>query len=145
MLNVERFCKHTYYTYVVITTGSISDRVPNEYLITVLMNINNFVKIYVFFNDKLFMVLEMCINRIDWVKYYMKRIYSASQYMHLNAPRTACLCIDTCSSKQTAIPPERFAGIVSQESIASAGTVSAWHRDRSDHTVYPCREAYKEW
>ena len=79
----------------------------------------------------------MCIKIIDWVHYYMKIIYSVSQYMHLNAPRTICLCIDTCYSKQTTIPPERFAAVV----IASAGTVSSWHRDRS---VYPCGEAYKQ-
>ena len=54
---------------------------------------------------------------IDWVHYYMKRIYSVSQYMHLNAPRTTCLCIYTCYSKQTTIPPERFAAVP----IASAG------------------------
>ena len=79
----------------------------------------------------------MCIKIIDWVHYYMKIIYSVSQYMHLNAPRTTCLCIDTCYSKQTTIPPERFAAVV----IASAGTVSSWHRDCS---VYPCGEAYKQ-
>ena len=43
----------------------------------------------------------MCIKIINWVKYYTKTIYLASQYMHLDAPRTACLCMDTCSSKQT--------------------------------------------
>ena len=87
----------------------------------------------------------MCIKIIDWVQYYMKIIYSFSQYMHLNAPRTTplttprttCLCIDTCYSKQTTIPPEHFAAVA----IASAGTVLAWHRDRS---VYPCGEAYKQ-
>ena len=73
------------------------------------------------------MVSGMCIKIIDWVNYYMKIIYSASQYMHLNTPRTACLCIDTCSSKQTAIPPEHFAAAA----IASSGRVSAWHRDHS--------------
>ena len=67
----------------------------------------------------------------------MKIIYSVSQYMYLNAPRTTCLCIDICYSKQTTIPPERFAAVV----IAPAGTVSARHRDRS---VYPCGEAYKQ-
>ena len=58
------------------------------------------------------------------------KLYSVSQYMHLNAPRTTCLCVDTCYSKQTTIPPEHFAAVP----IASAGTVSAWHRG----------EAYKQ-
>ena len=57
--------------------------------------------------------------------------------MHLNAPRTTRLCIDTCYSKQTTIQPERFKAVA----IPSAGTVSAWHRDL---TVYPCAEAYKQ-
>ena len=47
--------------------------------------------------------------------------------MHLNAPHTACLRKETCSSKQATIPPERFAAAA----IASACTASAWHRDRS--------------
>ena len=75
----------------------------------------------------------MCIQIIDWVHYYMYMkiiIYSVSQYMHLNAPRTTCLCIDTCYSKQTTISPAHFAAVP----IASAGTVSAWHRG----------EAYKQ-
>ena len=69
----------------------------------------------------------MCIKIIDWVHYYMKIIYLVSQYMHLNVPRTACLCIDTCYSKQTTIPPEHFAAAA----IVSAGIMLAWHRDRS--------------
>ena len=78
----------------------------------VLMNINNFININIF-----------CIKIIDWVKYCTKTIiYSASQYMHLDAPRTACLCIDTRSSKQTAIPPEHFVAAAAA-AIASAGTV----------------------
>ena len=67
----------------------------------------------------------------------MKRIYLASQYMLLNAPHTDCLCIDTYSSKQAAILPERFAAAA----IASSGTASAWH---CDCAVYLCGEAYKE-
>ena len=63
----------------------------------------------------------MCIKIIDWVHHYTKIIYSVSQYMHLNAPRTTCLCIDTCYSKQTTIPPERFAAVA----IAPAGTVAS--------------------
>ena len=54
--------------------------------------------------------------------------------MHLNAPRSAYPCKDTCSSKQEAKPPECFAA-----AIASVCTASAWH-----HEVYSCREAYKE-
>ena len=53
----------------------------------------------------------MCVKIIDWVNYYMKIIYSVTQYMHLNVPRTTCLCIDTCYSKQTTIPPECFATV----------------------------------
>ena len=51
----------------------------------------------------------------------------AIQYMHLNTPQSACICKDTCSSIQAAIPPERLAAVA----IASACTASAWHRDRS--------------
>ena len=57
--------------------------------------------------------------------------------MHLHVPHTTCLCIETYYSKQTTIPPECFAAV----DIASACTVSAWHRDCS---VYPCGEAYKQ-
>ena len=57
--------------------------------------------------------------------------------MHLNGPHTACLGKETCSSKQAAIPLERFAAAA----IASACIASAWHRDRA---VYPCGEAYRE-
>ena len=59
--------------------------------------------------------------------------------MHLNAPRTACLCKETCSSKQAAIPPERFAAAAIQLVQRQRGIVTA-----HDRAVYPCEEAYRE-
>ena len=78
----------------------------------------------------------MCIKIINWVKYYTKTIYLASQYMHLDAPRTACLCMDTCSSKQT----QYHQSILQQQLLLQLVQCRCSIVIARDRAVYPSRE-----